>query len=195
MIERGVASWYGPEFDGRKTANGERYDMHAMTAAHRTLPFGTVVEVRDLDNGKSCRVRINDRGPFVHRRIVDLSYAAARALDMVGPGTAHVELAVVSPGSPAPRESAVVLASASAGPAESAAPSAGFTVQVGAFGDAARAETLRDLLARRFPDAVVRSDGTWHRVQVGHFPDRAEAEALRRKLADLGWAPRVVAIP
>ncbi len=211
-VERGFASWYGPQFDGRPTANGERYDMHAMTAAHPTLPFGTVLEVRDLDNGKSCRVRINDRGPFVRGRIVDLSYAAARALDMVGPGTARVELAVVSPGSPAvvaPDEPTVVLASASGAVTAAAAAAAttapdddpgpdaetAFTVQVGAFSEANRAETLRDLLARHFPDAAVRSDGSWHRVQVGSFPDRSEAEAFRVKLERLGWAALVVAAP
>ncbi len=209
-FERGVASWYGPQFDGRPTANGERYDMHAMTAAHPTLPFGTVVEVRNLDNGETCRVRINDRGPFVRGRIVDLSYAAARSIGMVGPGTARVELAVVSPGSPAfvaPDEPTVVLASASGAVTAAAAAAAttapdddpgpdaetAFTVQVGAFSEAERAETLRDLLARHFPDAAVRSDGSWHRVQVGRFPDRGEAEAFREKLARLGWAALVVA--
>lgn len=95
MIERGVASWYGEAFHGRSTANGERYDMHRLTAAHRTLPFGTVVEVRNLDNGRSVRVRINDRGPFVRGRIIDLSYAAAREIEMIGPGTARVELVLV----------------------------------------------------------------------------------------------------
>lgn len=207
VIERGVASWYGPKFDGHPTANGERYDMHAMTAAHPTLPFGTLVEVRNLDNGRTCQVRINDRGPFVRGRIVDLSYAAARALDMVGPGTAHVELAVVSPGAPfpvRPDEPTVVLASASeptAAPEEAPAADppapadAAFTVQVGAFSEVDRAETLRDLLARHFPDAAVRSDGSWHRVQVGRFPDRAQAEAFRGKLLHLGWAALVVAAP
>lgn len=189
-IERGVASWYGPQFDGKRTANGERYDMHAMTAAHKSLPFGTIVEVRDLDNGRTCRVRINDRGPFVRGRIVDLSYAAARALDMVGPGTARVELAVVPGGAPAAPEP---VASAAPGPSEGSATA--FTVQVGAFGEAERAETLRDLLARQFPDATVRSDGTWNRVQVGRFASRSEAERFRRKLEQLGWAAMVVAEP
>jgi len=191
VIQRGVASWYGPQFDGKRTANGERYDMHAMTAAHKSLPFGTLVEVRDLDNGRTCRVRINDRGPFVRGRIVDLSYAAARALDMVGPGTARVELAVVSPVSPASPASPGAASASAPDPADGAATA--FTVQVGAFGEAERAKTLRDLLARQFPDATVRSDGAWSRVQVGRFADRRDAEALRRKLERLGWAALVVA--
>jgi rare lipoprotein A len=194
VIERGIASWYGPQFNGRRTANGERYDMHAMTAAHKSLPFGTVVEIRDLDNGRTCRVRINDRGPFVRGRVVDLSYAAARALDMVGPGTAHVELAVVTPGEveeTLPAEPVEVPAASA--PTPSQASVTAFTVQVGAFGEAARAETLRDLLARHFPDATVRSDGTWNRVQVGRFASRSEAERFRRKLERLGWAGLVVA--
>jgi rare lipoprotein A len=94
-LSRGTASWYGPKFNGRRTANGERYDMHKLTAAHPNLPFGTLVQVTNLDNGKQVVVRINDRGPFGRRRVIDLSYAAARELGMVGPGTAHVELALV----------------------------------------------------------------------------------------------------
>ncbi len=92
---RGTASWYGPKFDGHRTASGERYDMRKLTAAHPNLPFGTLVQVTNLENGRQVVVRINDRGPFGRRRIIDLSYAAARELAMVGPGTAHVELALL----------------------------------------------------------------------------------------------------
>jgi rare lipoprotein A len=104
-IERGTASWYGPKFNGRPTASGERYDMRSLTAAHPTLPFGTLVQVTNLANSRQVVVRINDRGPFAHRRIIDLSYAAARELQIVGPGTARVELALVNHGdllAPAP---------------------------------------------------------------------------------------------
>jgi len=90
--ERGAASWYGRKFHGRKTASGERYDMHQLTAAHRSLPFGTVVQVVRLDSGQAVVVRINDRGPFVEGRIIDLSYAAAAEIDMVHDGVAQVEL-------------------------------------------------------------------------------------------------------
>lgn len=92
----GTASWYGPGFHGRTTANGERYDMNAMTAAHKTLRFGTKVKVTNTSNGKSVIVRINDRGPFVGRRVIDLSKSAASAIDMIRPGTAKVTIEVLS---------------------------------------------------------------------------------------------------
>jgi len=91
----GMASYYGREFNGRKTASGERYDMHAMTAAHRTLPLGTVARVTNLSNGKAVRVRVNDRGPFKRERIIDLSYEAARQLGMIGPGSVRVRIEIV----------------------------------------------------------------------------------------------------
>lgn len=93
--ETGIASWYGPGFHGRTTANGETYDMDAMTAAHKTLAFGTIVRVDNLENGRSVRVRINDRGPFVDGRIIDLSRRGARELDMLGSGIARVRVIVV----------------------------------------------------------------------------------------------------
>lgn len=95
--EEGIASWYGPPFHGRTTASGEVYDMEAMTAAHPTLPFGTVVQVHNLENGLWTTVRINDRGPFVGGRIVDLSRGAAREIDMIGSGIARVRLVIPSP--------------------------------------------------------------------------------------------------
>ena len=91
-MEEGLASWYGPLFNGRRTSSGEIYDMHAFTAAHRTLPFGTLIRVTNLSNGMQTQVRINDRGPFVANRIIDLSLSAARAIEMVGPGTVQVRL-------------------------------------------------------------------------------------------------------
>jgi rare lipoprotein A (peptidoglycan hydrolase) len=91
----GLASWYGPGFNGRRTSSGERYNQREMTAAHKTLPFGSAVKVTNVENGKSCVVRINDRGPFVRGRVIDLSKAAALKLDMVGAGTARVKLATL----------------------------------------------------------------------------------------------------
>lgn len=96
MKQRGIASWYGDDFQGWLTANGELYDMHDMTGAHRTLPFGTIVRVTNAENGKHVRVRINDRGPYVNGRIIDLSYAAARRLDLLVTGVAAVQVEVVS---------------------------------------------------------------------------------------------------
>src|SRR5271169_5253240 len=95
--ETGVASWYGIPYHGRQTSSGEIYDMYALTAAHRNLPFQTWVEVENLTNGKRVDVRINDRGPFVHDRIIDLSQTAAKEIDMLGPGTARVRLTVIAP--------------------------------------------------------------------------------------------------
>jgi rare lipoprotein A (peptidoglycan hydrolase) len=94
--ETGLASWYGPDFHGNRTANGERYNMFALTAAHRTLPFGTLVKVRNLENHREVTVRINDRGPFVDRRIIDLSYGAARAIGLSRGGTAKVRIEIVA---------------------------------------------------------------------------------------------------
>ena len=93
--QKGIASWYGREHQGKRTASGEIFDMNGLTAAHRTLPFGTWVRVTGLDNGRSVDVRINDRGPFIARRVIDLSYEAARRLGMIGPGLIRVVLRVV----------------------------------------------------------------------------------------------------
>lgn len=178
-IETGIASWYGGEFHGRRTASGEVFDTHQFTAAHRTLAFGTVVEVHNLDNGRRVRVRINDRGPFVRRRVIDLSYAAAKELGMIGPGTARVELTVIAlgPGGPG-----------------SPTGDGRYTVQVAAFAEPERAEALYSRLLAAYPDATVRTDGTWHRVQVGEFDRRRAAERLRRELARLGYTALVVTL-
>ncbi len=175
-LERGIASWYGKQFHGRQTANGERYDMHDLTAAHPTLPFGTRLEVRNVQNGRSVVVRINDRGPFAKRRVIDLSYAAASAIGAVRAGTASVEIYLA--GTPGSRVSVV--------PPR-------YTVQVAAFSEAERAAEMRGELAGIYPEAAVHSDGTWSRVQIGAFADRLQAESLRRELAVLGMESVVVA--
>src|SRR5687767_3097117 len=127
--QRGEASWYGYPFHGQRTASGERYDMYLMTAAHRELPVGTVVEVKNLANGRRVQVRINDRGPFVRGRIIDLSYGAATELDMVRAGTADIELRVVEMGQQSLPVDTVL------------------TVQVGAFQTRERADALLAKLA------------------------------------------------
>jgi rare lipoprotein A len=169
-IERGIASWYGPKFNGRRTASGERYDMNDKTAAHPSLPFGTRVGVRNTRTGREVMVRINDRGPFSKSRIIDLSYAAAKEIGVVGPGTASVALYLM-PTDGAPQR---------------------YTVQVGAFSEPERAIALHREIARFYPEAVVDSDGTWSRVQIGAFDDRDHAEALRRELAVIGMSAVVV---
>jgi len=178
--QRGIASWYGPKFHGRQTANGERYDMHGLTAAHRTLPFDTWVQVTNLDNGRSVDLRINDRGPFIKGRVIDVSYAAAQELEMVGPGIAQVAIRVL--GAPFPARPVQVAAQQ-------------FTVQVGAFQERDRARRLRSEVARSHPEAAVRSEGGWHRVHVGLFETRDAAERALMELARQGYPALVVAVP
>lgn len=169
-VERGLASWYGDEFHGRPTASGEIFDMHRPSAAHRTLPFGTVVRVTNLDNGRTIDVRINDRGPFVRGRILDLSKAAAARLDMVRAGVARVELWIVD--SPTERDAVRR--------AETA-----YLVQAGAFLEPSRARTLAQGLRRLDSRFRVYSSGGWHRVQARGL-DASAAEDLRRRLVHAG---------
>ena len=163
--ETGLASWYGHPYHGRASASGEIYDMEQMTAAHRTLPFGTMVRVHDLDNQKSVDVRINDRGPFVDGRVIDLSHAAARVIEMIGPGTAQVQLEILSL------------------PAAMASPF--FGVQVGAFRNRDNAERLRREMEAKYGSArlVARADtpGFWH-VVVGREPTEDGAAALANRI-------------
>jgi rare lipoprotein A len=191
-LESGVASWYGPGFQGRRTANGEKYNMYDLTAAHPTLPFGTRLAVRNARTGKMVVVRVNDRGPFKKSRILDLSYAAAKEVGVFGPGTAYVELYPAPAGrrneTAAPTPVAIF-----AGLTPDQGPPPRYTVQVGAFGDAARAVELHREISRIYPEVFVHSDGTWNRVQVGLFTDRDQAESLRRELAVMGMSSVVVA--
>ncbi|HXJ93695.1 MAG TPA: septal ring lytic transglycosylase RlpA family protein [Terriglobia bacterium] len=162
QAETGIASWYGHPFDGRPTASGEIYDMEKMTAAHRTLPFGTVVRVESLATHKTSEVRINDRGPFVQGRIIDLSHAAAEAIDMQS--IANVRLQVVS--TPPTRGADL------------------FAVQIGGFSERAPAEQLRDQMQREYGAATLvfrPGDQTW-RVLVGLEPTLAGANALAQQL-------------
>ena len=188
-LESGFASWYGPGFHGRRTANGEKYNMYDMTAAHPRLPFGTRLEVRNVKTGQTVTVGINDRGPFKNRRILDLSYAAARQVGVFAPGTAYVEIYPTGRVRPNKPEQGPAIERASVA---SRAPQR-YTVQVGAFGDAGRAVDLHREISRIYPEVFVHSDGTWNRVQVGLFTDRDQAEALRRELAVLGMSSVVMA--
>ncbi len=162
--EEGIASWYGRPFDGRRTSSGEIYNMHAMTAAHRTLPFGTLVRVHDLENGKSVVVRINDRGPFVEGRIIDLSYAAATAMGM--PGTALVRLHILNEG---PDASGGI-----------------YSVQVGAFLDPDNAERLKQRIEKKFQPVIIktanRPNGVFNLVLVGQESTQQQAEQLASRL-------------
>ena len=164
--QKGVASWYGKKFHGRKTSNGETYDMFAMTAAHKTLPFDTHVRVNNLSNAKTTVVRVNDRGPFVRGRIIDLSYSAAKNIGLVGPGTAKVE--IVALGAAAPDQ-----------PAGFDEPkyipqdyySGKFTFQVMAFRNREFAERLKTKLERKYKNVHIspfdNGTETLYRVRVG----------------------------
>jgi rare lipoprotein A len=176
--QRGIASWYGRKFHGRRTSNGEIYDMYAMTAAHKTLPLGVDVLVTNQRNGKSVKVRVNDRGPFVAGRVIDLSFAAARQLDIVDSGTAPVEVVALG------------FASLQGGQVGYTVPvnyDAGhFALQVGAFSQVTNAERFAASLRPRFGRAEVHpgdADGrTLYRVRVGDFSSLHEAEAARERV-------------
>ena len=165
--EEGIASWYGGEFHGRPTASGEIYDMNLLTAAHRTLPLGTVLRVTELKTGRSIQVKVNDRGPFISGRTLDLSYGAASRLGMIGPGTARVALEVISlPGS---------------------ALRTAYTVQVGAFAVEENAIRLKQELVARYQPVMIQPFETnrqlFYRVRVGSYPTQMQAERAARRLA------------
>ena len=164
-MEVGLASWYGHPYHGRSSASGEIYDMEQFTAAHRTLPFGTLVRVVNLDNEKSVEVRINDRGPFVDDRVIDLSHAAAQAIGMIGPGTARVRVEVIQ--------------------APAAPPPGLYAVQVGAFQYRANAEKVRIEMEARYGAArlVLRpGDPALWRVLVGRAATLDDAGSLAARI-------------
>ena len=162
-----MASWYGHPYHGRPTSNGEIYDMNKMTAAHRTLPFNTWVKVTNLENKRETKLRINDRGPFVEGRIIDLSRAGADAIAMLGPGTAVVRIEVVEspPG---------------------ASIEARYGVQVGAFKIVANADRLQEELSKSYRDVNIVTydapDGLYYRVRVGRVRSIDEAQKLASRL-------------
>ncbi len=165
-VQTGLASWYGPNFHGKTTSSREVYNMYDMTAAHRTLPFGTYVMVTNLNNGRSVKVKINDRGPFVKDRIIDLSYAAAQVLDAVGPGVIPVKIEILADESP---------------PLSSVR----YAVQVGAFANKENAKSLQKRLRKTFPNVYVSAfqtpTQTFYRVRI-KAADRNAAESIERQL-------------
>jgi rare lipoprotein A len=187
-METGVASWYGLPYHGRRAASGEIYDMQQLTAAHRSLPFETWVEVTNLSNGRSVGVRINDRGPFVGGRVIDLSQAAARQIGMLGAGTARVQLRVIAPPAGARRGP----------PPKAPRPAAWYAVQAGAFADRNRAESLRAAMVEAFAEArVMQGGGTpglWH-VLVGREMTIEQANELAVRVRQEAGQAVVVAEP
>lgn len=175
--EEGNASWYGTPFHGRRASNGEIYDMYKLTAAHKTLPFDTLVRVTNLNNGKSTTVRITDRGPFVEGRIIDLSLAAAREIESVGPGVVPVRIEVLTPG-----------VDVTGG---------FFTVQVGAFRDHGNAQRLRDRLTASYSPIFVQQydspEGLYYRVRIGKVAGEDAARQFGEQLRQReGFTPFVV---
>ena len=183
--QQGRASWYGKKFHGRKTANGEVYDMYGISAAHKTLPFGTFVRVNNLNNDKSLVVRINDRGPFIKGRIIDLSYGAAAKLGLVGPGTAEVEIVALG----------AATTDASGGETKGYIPidyySGNFTFQVGAFRARENAERLLAKLDRIYKNAHLTTyqsgSQTFYRVRVGRANNLEEATEFENILLRHGF--------
>lgn len=184
--QKGKASWYGKKFHGRKTSNGESYDMYAMTAAHKTLPFNTHVRVRNLDNGKTTEVRVNDRGPFVRGRIIDLTYSAAKEIGMVGPGTARVEIFALGTATEKISGGKKVKTYV-----QQDYYSGNFTFQVGAFKDKRNAERLKQKLDKTYKFAHVipfqHGEETFYRVRVGRCSTLEQASEYEAILIQDGY--------
>lgn len=179
VSQTGIASWYGPGFHGLRTASGAIYNQYDMTAAHQTLPLGSRVMVTNLQNGRSVEVTINDRGPFAKGRIIDLSYAAANTLEMVGQGTILVRIEVIDSGSSEVRNIRTNL---------------DYTLQAGSFTEIGNARELRTRLESSYPRNSQISivpfqgkDSIYYRVQVGTFSNRRDAELAAQQLASDGF--------
>jgi len=170
VVQHGVASWYGPDFHGKPTSSGEVYDMYQLTCAHNTFPLGTMVMVTNLENGRSVELKVNDRGPFVKERIIDLSFAAARILGMWEKGTAPVRVEGLGP---------------------LTEPNQPFTLQVGSFTDEANAQKMVAQLRKDFENVYVATMETstqkYHRVRIGQFETRDQALAMAEKLSHAGF--------
>ncbi|HKJ95504.1 MAG TPA: septal ring lytic transglycosylase RlpA family protein [Gammaproteobacteria bacterium] len=209
FVQRGIASWYGSKFHGKRTSSGEPYNMYAMTAAHKTLPLPTYVSVTNLDNGRRVVVKVNDRGPFARNRIIDLSYAAAAKLHMIGHGTAPVEIRAITPGQGGGTEAkAEPMPDANPTPAARTAPATehptsrtvDYYVQVGAFSKRDNAYRMAGRVEAAKLDARVHvrkgpSDlGTVYRVQVGPLSDADSVDAVTRRLETVGVSKTQVVV-
>ena len=176
--KKGLASWYGKKFHGRLTANGEIYNMYEISAAHKTLPFGTVVEITRLDTGQKLAARINDRGPFVHSRIIDLSYGAARKIDLVNQGTAMVRVVALATGKPDPLGGAPTVAGSLPNLEQGK-----FFIQVGAFAKTNNAMKVKTRLLKlswlvRLLPIISDNDRFLTRVQVGPINSMTKAKKV-----------------
>ncbi len=185
FVEAGIASWYGEDFHGKKTSNSEIYNMHAMTAAHKTLPFGTMVEVHNLENDSTIIVRINDRGPFVRSRIIDLSFEAARRIDMIQNGTARVEIRAIG-------TDAAYFETRDGKSDDGIFFTGDFTIQAGAFSDPNNAQRLKTVLGQYHPEIAItpieKNGMTLYRVRAGRFTSLTQARNLEQELIANGFA-------
>lgn len=172
-IEDGVASWYGPNFHGKLTANGEKYDMYGLTAAHRTLPFNTIIKVKNLDNGESVEVRINDRGPYAKNRIIDLSKKAASSIGMLGPGTARVALILVDGDLQNSRTTNLKVPT--------------YTVQLASFREEGKAFSHSQKIKGSRVEKIDTEIGFVYRVYYGTYKDKDDAKRNQRKLTRQGF--------
>ncbi len=187
FVQRGIASWYGTKFHGRSTSSGEIYNMHAMSAAHKTLPIPVYVHVKNLDNGRSMVVRVNDRGPFVDGRIIDLSYAAAKKLGVDGPGTANVEIRTVGSGQARPTSAVRTIPLS-----KELKPDIPLFVQMGSFSSHVNASNLvKNLLDANESTAQISrlqtDSGLYYRVRVGPLFDMDEANAILKRIKSKGF--------
>ena len=200
FVERGIASWYGRKFHGRKTSNGEVYDMYTMSAAHKKLPIPTYVEVTNLENGRKVIVRVNDRGPFHENRVIDLSYAAASRISMLGKGTALVEVRAIDPTAPEPAAATrVAYKTPKPGPATPADERPQIFLQAGAFSDSENAERLRKRLQQGLARSVrvtpvTTTSGAVHRVQVGPLASVEIADTVTAQMHEFGISKPLVVI-
>lgn len=203
--ERGIASWYGSKFHGGRTADGETYDMYSMTAASKVLPLPCYVRVVNLENDKSVIVKVNDRGPFVKNRIIDLSYAAAARIGMLGSGTALVDIASITPGEPmpptGPGSNLPVQGGMSPGStATGTVNNPQIFVQVGAFANQSNAtRVLQRLRTAAIKPAFILMETqngiTFYKVRIGPLPDVNHVDALTGQLGTLGFPDAQVVIP
>jgi rare lipoprotein A len=197
--ERGVASWYGKKFHGRKTSNGETYDMYAMTAAHKTLPLPSYARVRNLNNGQSVIVRVNDRGPFRDNRLIDLSYAAAHRLGILGSGTGVVEVEGLSGDQPVTTVAARERPAANLIATAEAAPAPRLYLQAGAFASRENAENLRNRLAqadlRPVHVAPAQVDGVpLYRVRLGPLDSVDASDRLAERVQAQGLPKPIIVV-
>lgn len=187
--EKGIASWYGTKFHGRRTSSGETYDMYEMTAAHKTLPLPSYAEVTNLENGRKVIVKVNDRGPFHGNRLIDLSYSAATKLGIVAKGTGLVEVRTITPGK---LQKTALSPEADKTTPEKPVGSALMFLQVGAFSSRSRAEQVKNRLQQDFTDNIIIEpfeavQGTLYRVRMGPVVDVAYGDNLSEKLFDIGF--------